>query len=376
MQVKKICWLSISILLFMVLVRPVFAANEQRGRASIAIKGGFFSKITDEERLATRRAAIFDAWKNYLNNPVSNSISRVNIFDANKAEVDAKLSKCVTSPSDCEFMSQIFFESEKIDDEKKTFTVIVLVSINDQRVTAFVNSKSPPAKAASITNSGFAFLFLQRNATSNKQTLEKREDQAEAAGSLELESTPNSVSASAKKSASVERSQTQVRDKTKYAADAGGGADVSARVNSALGQVGLDTSEVKDILDGCEKSSVYDEAVASFQQQGTVGNFADMAKNVRVCGVQLDQPFKFFGIAEAEASAPVPDYEGQMIVFNVRVRVTNIEKNIPKTVGSAGPIQIKGVGKASADATRNGLQKVGDAASRIIIDILSQKNLN
>jgi hypothetical protein len=273
-------------------------------------------------------------------------------------------------------MSQISFESEKIDEEKKTFTVFVLVSINDQRVTAFVNSKSPPAKAMSVSSSGFAFLFLQRNATSNKQTMEKREGQAEATGSLEVESTPNSVSAYVKKSASMERSETQVRDKTKYAADAGGGADVSARVNSALGQVGLDTSEVKDILDGCEKSSVYDEAVASFQQQGTVGNFADMAKNVRVCGVQLDQPFKFFGIAEAEASAPFLDRGLQVIVFNVRVRITNIERNIPKNVGSAGPIQIKGVGMGSQDATRDGLQKVGDAASRIIIDILSQKNLN
>jgi hypothetical protein len=70
------------------------------------------------------------------------------------------------------------------------------------------------------------------------------------------------------------------------------------------------------------------------------------------------------------------DRGSQVIVFNVRVRVANIEKNIPRTVGSAGPIQIKGTGLGSTDATRDGLQKVGDAASRIIIDILSQKNLN
>jgi hypothetical protein len=65
-----------------------------------------------------------------------------------------------------------------------------------------------------------------------------------------------------------------------------------------------------------------------------------------------------------------------VIVFNVRIRVANIEKNIPRTVGSAGPIQIKGDGQDSVEATRDGLQKVGDAASRLIIDILSQKNLN
>ena len=376
MRVKNIFWCGILPLLVMAVVQPVFADNQQRGNASIAIKGGFFSKITDEERVSTRRAAIFDAWKSYLNNPVTNSISRVNVIEANKAEVDAKLNKCVTSPGDCEFMSKIEFVSEKIDEVKKTYSVFVIVTINDQRVTAFINSKNPATKAASGSGSGFAFLFLQRNATSNKQTLERREGQIEAAGSLEVESTPNAVAASMKQSASIEKSETQVRDKAKYAADAGGGADVSARVNNALGQVGLETSELKDILDGCEKSSIYDEAVSSFQQQGTVGNFADMAKNVRVCGVQLDQPFKFFGIAEAEASAPVRDRGRQVIVFNVRIRVANIEKNIPRTVGSAGPIQIKGDGQDSVEATRDGLQKVGDAASRLIIDILSQNNLN
>jgi len=51
------------------LSHSVYAGDEQKGRATLAIKGTLLSKITDAERLATRRAAILDAWKNYVNNP-------------------------------------------------------------------------------------------------------------------------------------------------------------------------------------------------------------------------------------------------------------------------------------------------------------------
>jgi len=351
-------------------------SDEREGSATIAIKGGFFSKITDEERIVARRAAVLDAWKNYLDDASTNSIARLSILQANKAEIDAKLANCVTNPAQCDFISSIEFVRETLDEKNKTFKVFVTVSINDQRVTAFLNSKSSTASAASGSGSGFAFLFLQRNATSTKQTLEKRDGQAEVSESVELASTENSASANVKKSVGVEKSQTLVRDKSKYSADEGGGAEVLASVSAALVQFGYEATDVKTILEFCEKETVYAEAVDSFQQKGTVGNFADMVKNVRLCGSQQGQSFKYFGVLEADASAPYRERGKQIVNFKASIRVYNIEKGIPRIVNAVPPKQLPGEGVSTDAATRDGLIKVGAETSRVLIDVLTQRNLN
>ena len=367
--------LFLTILLMLSL--PVYAGNEQKGRATLAVKGTLLSKITDAERLATRRAAILDAWRNYINDPNNGNISRIQVMDDNKTEITAKLNQCAVSPGDCEFMSKIEYVSEKIDEEKKTYTVTVIASINEMQVSAYLSKKSPAGKTASGEGSGFAFLFLQRNTTSNKQTLDKREGQAEASASVEVDSKENSASATVKKSASIESSETSVRDKAKYAVDLGGGKDVAAALNQDLVQSGFEVSDVEEILSSCrpkKQTQIYEESVASFQSQGTIGNLSDIAETIKKCAE--DENFKFLAVAEAEATAPYRERGMQIVTMSIRVRVTNIEKRNPKTIASAGPIQISGEGKDSVTATNDALTKVAVAAAKIIIDTMNRKKLN
>ena len=375
MSSKKINCRGLFLTILLVLSHSVYAGDEQKGRATLAIKGTLLSKITDAERLATRRAAILDAWKNYVNNPNTGNISRIQVMDDNKTEIVAKLNQCAVSPGDCEFISKIDYTSEKIDEEKKTYTVTVTVSINEMQVSAYLSKKSSAGNTASGDGSGFAFLFLQRNTTSNKQTLDKSEGQAEASASVEEDLKENSASASVKKSASIERTETSVRDKAKYAEDIGGGQDVATAINQDLVQSGFEVSDVQGILGDCNEESLNDEITSSFKSQGTIGKlFSKIANSIKKC--REDQNFKFLAVAEAEASAPYRERGMQIITMSIRVTVRNIEKRDARTIASAGPIQISGEGRDSATATKNALGKVAAAAAKIIIDTMNRKKLN
>jgi hypothetical protein len=109
-------------------------ALEKEGKATLPIKGTLLSTVTDKERLAARKAALIDAWKNYVN---GTEMSRVKKLDEYKAEIDQKLDKCVSAPNECEFFSKIDFISEKVDKDQKTITVYLVVNIMIRELMLF-----------------------------------------------------------------------------------------------------------------------------------------------------------------------------------------------------------------------------------------------
>jgi hypothetical protein len=316
-------------------------ALEKEGKATLPIKGTLLSTVTDKERLAARKAALIDAWKNYVN---GTEMSRVKKLDEYKAEIDQKLDKCVSAPNECEFFSKIDFISEKVDKDQKTITVYLVVNINDQRINAFLTSKSAAGKQESGTGSGFAVLFLQRNVIINKQSNDAGSD-------------------------------TQVRDKAKFAGDSAGSRDDANTVTQYLWQSGFQSMDFKEIAEACNGKTIYEDAVATYQQEGALNNTSEMAKFIKACGKENDIDFKYFAIAEAESSAPVKDRGKQVIVTKLTIRVTNITKGIPQNIAVSRPIQISGEGTDSITASVNGLVQAGTAAARIIIDIMNEKNL-
>jgi len=325
---------------------PEAVAIEKDGRATIPIRGGVFSPVTDQERLDARRAALNDAWRNYINDPRTSSQARLNTIERNKAEIDAKIARCVLNTSDCDFFSSVNYISENLNKDNKTLTVFLIANVNDQKVNAYLGNVSPAGKQQSGSGSGFAFLFLQRNATTN---------------------TPYDGSDSNK----------AVRDVAKFGGDLAGGSDVAAKLNEVLVQAGFESMSFEDIASTCNGMSIHDEALASYRQSGTVNNFAEMARFTKACGLDPNNGinFKYFAVAEAEAQAPLRDRGMQTIVYNIRVRVTNISRGIPQTIASAGPYQFTGRGPDSITASRDGLQLSATAAARIITDIMNEKGL-
>ena len=323
---------------------PEAAAIEKDGRATVPIRGGVFSPVTDQERLDARKAALNDAWRNYINDPRTSSQARLNTIERNKAEIDAKIARCVMNPSDCDFFSSVNYISENLNKDSKTLTVFLIANVNDQKVNAYLGNVSPAGRQESGSGSGFAFLFLQRNATTNTQ----------------YDGSDSNKSA---------------RDVARFTGDAGGGSDVAAKLNEVLTQSGFESYSFEDIAGNCNGQSIHDEAVASYKQVGTVSNFAEMARFIKSCGSSLGTNFKYFAVAEAEVTAPQRDRGMQSITFNIRVRVTNITRGLPQTIASAGPYQFTGRGPDSITASRDGLILSAKEAARIITDIMNDKGL-
>jgi len=325
---------------------PEAAAIEKDGRATVPIRGGVFSPVTDKERLDARKAALVDAWRNYINDPRISSQARMNTIERNKTEIDAKIERCISNPGDCDFFSSVNYISENLNKDNKTLTVLLIANVNDQKVNAYLGNASPAGKQQSGSGSGFAFLFLQRNVTTNTQY-----DGSD--------------------------SNKSVRDTAKFGGDLAGGSDVAAKLNEGLVQAGFESMSFEDIASTCNGMSIHDEALASYKQSGTVSNFAEMARFTKACGLDPNNGinFKYFAVAEAEVSAPLRDRGMQTIVYNIRVRVTNITRGIPQTIASAGPYQFTGRGPDSITASRDGLQLSATAAARIITDIMNEKGL-
>jgi len=325
---------------------PEALAIQKDGRATIPIRGGVFSPVTDQERLDARKAALNDAWRNYINDPRTSSQARLNTIERNKAEIDAKIARCVLNTSDCDFFSSVEYISENLNKDNKTLTVLLTANVNDQKVNAYLGNVSPAGNQQSGSGSVFVFLFLQRNATTNKQYDGSDSNKA-------------------------------VRDVAKFTGDAGGGSDVAAKMNEGLTQSGFESYSFEDVAANCDGQSIHDEAVASYQQTGTVGNFAEMARFLKSCGSSPKWGVnpKYFAVAETEVTAPQRDRGMQSIVFNTRVRVTNITRGIPQTIASAGPYQFIGRGPDSITASRDGLTLSAKEATRIITDIMNEKGL-
>lgn len=354
-----------AIVLLLALAVPASAQVQVQGRAQVAVKGGLISSVTDDERRAVRKAALADAWKNYLNDPAVASQSRLRILEQHQKEIDANLEQ---------FMSRVEYLAERLDKETKMLTVAVAVTINDERVSAFISKHSTAGKQASGSGSGFAVLFLQRAATTNKQVTDRREEKQEKSVTAGTEGDDDGASMSTKKRTASESSTTAVRDTTKFQADQGAG-DASASLNERMGQAGFETTDFKDVADACGNPTLYEEAVDGFARTGNVTNFNDMAQFIKRCGKQLEEPFKFFATAEAEALAPRLERGEQIVRVNIRVRVTNIEKALPKTIGNA-QFQLDGNGPDSISATRDAMRRSGAQVARVIVDMLNQKNQN
>jgi hypothetical protein len=334
-----------------------------RGTATISVKGSILSSVTDAERDAVRKAALLDAWKQYLADPDVAAVSRTL----------QKYSKDIESNLD-QFMTRIEFLGEKLDKDKKQYTVVLSAQILDAKVTTFVNERTNAGQQASMSGSGFAVLFLMRNAVSNKQYDVTREDESDKSVSAQTTGDDDgNVSSSTKKKVSASGSTTQKADKEKF--EVVEGAD---QAQSALGRVmspaGFEVTNFKDIADACEQSSLYEEAIEGFARKGTVPNFNELAKLTRNCGKKIDQPFKFLAVVQAEVGAPRKDSGRQEVVASIRMNVQNIEKIIPVSIAIT-EFQTTGDGKSTSEARGDVMKRVGSQVGKEIVDMLNKKNL-
>ena len=338
------------------------AVNVQ-GRATISVKGSLLSSVTDQERIEARKMALLDAWKQYLADPDVAAVSRT--LEKYSKEIEANLEN---------FMTRVEYIGEKVDKDKKQYTVVLSAQVMMDKVTNFVNDRTGAGQQTSASGSGFAVLFLMRNAVSNKQYGDTTEQESEKSVSAKTEGDDDSnVSQTRKSRSSSSTSTTQKADKEKF--EVVEGADqAQSMLGRVMGPAGFEVTNFKDVADACEQSSTYDEAIDGYSRKGTVPNFAVLAKLTRTCGKQIEQPFKFLAVVQAEVGAPRKDRGRQEIVATIRMNVFNIEKPIPVSIANT-EFQTTGEGKSTAEARGDVMKRVGNQVGKEIVDMMNKKNL-
>jgi hypothetical protein len=272
------------------------------------------------------------------------------------------------------FMTRIENLGEKLDKDKKLYTVVISAQILDDKVMNFVSDRTGAGQQASMSGSGFAVLFLMRNAVSNKQFDDGKEETSETSVNSQAEDDgAGNSSRSTKKRSSSESSTTQKADKEKFEVIEGADQAQSA-LGRVMGPAGFEITNFKDVADACEQSSLYDEAIEGSARKGTVPNFNELAKLTRNCGKKIEQPFKFLAVVQAEVGAPRKDRGRQEVVATIRMNVQNIEKPIPVSIANT-EFQTTGEGKSTAEARGDVMKRVGSQVGKEIVDMMNKKNL-
>jgi hypothetical protein len=337
------------------------AANV-KGTATINIKGSLLSSVTDAERIAARKAALQDAWKQYLADP--DVASQTRTLQKFSSEIENNLEQ---------FMTKIVYLEETVNKDKKQYTVVLAAQIMVDKVQQYVTSRTAAGKQESGSGNGFAILFLMKRGKSSTQFDETRVEEAEKSVTAKTEGDEDgSVSSSTKKRTSSGGSTTQKADEEKFVFE---GADQAvAMVGKELAPSGFETTNFKDITDACDQTSLYEEVMDKYQREGESPPIAKLAKFVRECGKKNGISFKYFAVVMAEVGAPFREKGEQRIVASVRMNVQNIEKGLPQAVATT-EFQNTGNGKTTAQAQGVVMKKTGTQVGREIVDALNAKGL-
>jgi hypothetical protein len=351
--------------LFVFALFPIVSAEAAnvKGTATINIKGSLLSSVTDAERIAARKAALQDAWKQYLADP--DVASQTRTLQKFSSEIENNLEQ---------FMTKIVYLEETVNKDRKQYTVVLAAQIMADKVQQYVTSRTAAGKQESGSGNGFVVLVLVKRGKTNIQFDETRVNEVEKSVTAKTEGDEDgSVSSSTKKRTSSGGSTTQKADEEKFVFE---GADQAiAVIGEVLLPAGFETTNLKEITDGCEQTALYEEVMDKYQREGEAPPIAKLAKFVRECGKKNDLIFKYFAVVMAEVGAPFREKGEQRIIASVRMNVQNIEKGLPKAVATT-EFQDTGNGKTTAQAQGVVMKRVGKQVGRVIVDALNAKGLN
>jgi hypothetical protein len=350
--------------LFIFTLFPTVSAEavNVKGRATINVKGSLLSSVTDAERIAARKAALQDAWKQYLADP--DVASQTRTLQKFSVEIENNVEQ---------FMTNIEYLEEKINKDRKQYTVFLAAQIMVDKVQQYVTSRTAAGKQESGSGSGFAILFLMKRGKINTQFDETSVNEVEKSVAAQTESDEDgSVSSSSKKRTSSGGSTTQRADEEKFVFE---GVDQAvAMVGKELAPSGFETTNFKDMTDACDQTTLYEEVMDEYQRDGAAPPISKLAKFARECGKKNGLLFKYFAVVMAEVGAPFREKGEQRIIASVRMNVSNIEKGLPQAVATT-EFQSTGNGKTTAQAQGVVMKKAGMQVGREIVDALNAKGL-
>lgn len=364
MSIRK---LLITLLLFILPIGNIFAETEIKAAASYSYEKTFGSSPSDDDLKNAQERAKEAAWNLYTSK-----------FDQSKMKQYMLVEEEIKKDIGRYIISSVLVDNQ-IDKKAKTINSIVKIKINDVALEAKLSTLSKAGQTASGEGNNIVFIFTARQVDSLKSFDEKKvnikesksakkstdtmDGDTDALSEESFEKTTTGGS-SEKKSAVINYKKTTMSVNS---------ADLDAAMSEILSPNGFEIIGYGDVVSECggvEKTIIDAEFIEKNDIQRESQKSATDAS--RKCEV------KYLSVGTLDIGAPGRDSVtgDTVITVSVRAQVKDIEKKLPKTVASIGPIQASGTGSDEQVAGRNALKNAAIEAAKALVNQLNAKGLN
>ena len=335
-------------------------AIETRGQIAYSYEGGIFSDSpSDEDKATALKTAKITALKKYLSSlgPAQQKLLR-------------DLQPRIEANPD-EFLTSCAIVAEDVNKKTKVFNLVVRVGINEQLINAELKANTASNMAASGSGSAFSSLFVARRITESKQFKEREttvtRSEAEQSGNY------SQGTETASKTEMKQTGGNVVRKASKNTYGKLSSTDFDASFNEIMTSNGFETIDYSDVASECG-GPAYSSLQNAFMKGDELPQDlrSKAIKAAKKCDVQ------FFAAGYLNVGAPETDSVSgnRKVVVSVNGMVWNIQKRLPRKVGSVGPVQAFGLGPDDDTARRAALEIAAKKAADIIASQLGTKNIN
>ena len=368
MMMHKLRSVLANILLLLVLVpASSLAAVNVNGKSTISYEPGVFgSKPSDDSKRDAMSSAKRAAWEKYTQG-----------FSPSKMKSYRQIESSLLNDID-NYIIETSVIDEKTDESSKRYTVVVRVTINEQKFNAKLSEISNAGSTRSGSGSLFSFIFVAREEDSVKKFDERRTEIEMSEGkSFENEGGTQNANdylgtheykkvAKNTSGGSVLKKSDQVSYRI-LSSD-----EINTSMNEVLTASGFEVVDYEDVVSECGGTEPRD-IKNEFTTNNEISRPArkDAISGSRTCDVS------YFAVGTLDVGLPETDpVTGNLRAYvSVKAQVWNIDKRLPRKIASVGPVQYQGLGPNARVAQTNALNQSAKNVANEIVNQLNAKEL-
>lgn len=268
---------------------------------------------------------------------------------------------------------------EEINKDKKTYRIILKVSLDDTRIKNLVSASSDVAQTSDDELSYMTFIFVSRRQgtvqkfddkvykradAENSSDGEEYEDASE--NGIEFSSTSNKTS-----KLTTGGSTTQRSDKIEYQVSSSN--EISIAMTEVFSSNGFEVVEAEYL----EEETGGLLSIDAFKDDFSVGDdiSGKTRRNAAKGAKMLDIPYIAIGTLDIGMKDKDPSSGLTRVFVTVTGKLVSVKKRFPKTIVSVGPVQFSGLGPNQSVAERNALKLASENAATELINQMNAKGV-
>jgi hypothetical protein len=361
MQIKN----KVLIVILTLLSLSVMAEIDVKGTADL-VHEGWGEPVAKDKQLVKDRAinAALSRWASQQGG------SFLKNYDLVRTQIETDINS---------YVIQSVILTESYDKSAKRLSMVVRVTLDDNRLKNFVNDSSSVANSSSAEKSLLTFVFIARRQDVIQSFDTRNFNRADVSNSeqgIEQESTSaDNMEFQSQTTSSIEvttgGSQTRRSDIIDYTVTSA--SEINIAMNQVFGKAGfqvVDAEFVEEETDGLLSVEQFkqDYGTGDDISSTTLRNAARGAKIVEL--PFLAQGALDIGLATDDAATGL-----KRVVVTVTGKMINLQGRFPINVASVGPVQVAGLGPTVSEAERNALKIAAEQAATELVNQLNSKSI-